>query len=148
MAALWLDASLETLRPLCCRCTLRLHRDLCCYLHKGSPQVLQAVMTLLGCHVLQKSPQCIVQESEVCTPRKPILGTDEGQNIPPQPPLSCLGLLGRNWVLLEDPFLTTEEGHVKMFHNSLQHVLFIRMDTSFTPSLQKWRCCNRTYGKT
>ena len=62
MAALWPDASLETLRPL------RLHRDLCRYLHKGSPQVLQAVMTLSGCHVLQKSPQFIDQGSEVCTP--------------------------------------------------------------------------------
>jgi hypothetical protein len=27
--------------------------------------------------------------------------------------------VGRNWVLLKDPFLTTEEGHVKLFHSSL-----------------------------
>ena len=43
-------------------------------------------------------------------------------------------LLGRNWVLLEDPFLTTEEGHVKIFHICLYHVLFIHSGTSFTPS--------------
>jgi len=74
---------------------------------------------LLAHHVLQNIPQFIVQGFEVCTPRKPILGADEGQEVPPQPLLSCLGLLGRTCVLLEDPFLTTEEGHVKMFHNSL-----------------------------
>jgi len=27
--------------------------------------------------------------------------------------LSCLGIVGRSRVLLEDPFQTTEEGHVK-----------------------------------
>ena len=69
MAALCLDASLETLQPLCCRCTLRLQRDLCHFLHKGSPQALQAVVMLLACHVLQNSPQFIVQVFEVCTPQ-------------------------------------------------------------------------------
>jgi hypothetical protein len=57
-------------------------------------------------HILQNSPQFIVHEFDVCTPRKPILGADEG-------------LLGRNLVLLKDLFLTTEEGHVKMFYNAL-----------------------------
>jgi hypothetical protein len=51
-----------------------------------------------------------------------------------------LAFLGRKWVLLEDLFLTTEEGHVTMFHNSLLHVLLIHSDTSFTHFLQKWRC--------
>jgi len=119
MAALCLDASRETLRPRCCRRTLRLQGDLCRRLRKGSPQVLQAVVTLSARHVLQNSPQIIVQGYEVCNPRKPILGADEGQKVPPQPLLSCFGLLGRNWVLLEDPFLTTEDSHVKMFHISL-----------------------------
>ena len=96
MAAIWLDASLETLQPLFCHCTLRLQRDLCCCLHNGSPQALQAVVMLSACHVLQNSPQFIVQGFEVCTPQKPILSTDDGQKVPPQPLLSCLGLLGRN----------------------------------------------------
>jgi len=119
MAALWLGASLETLRPLYCRRTLHLQGDLCRCLHKGSPQALRAVVMLSACRVLQNGPQFIVQGLEVCTPRKPILGADERQEVPPQPLLSCLGLLARNRVLLEDPLLTTEEGHVKMFHNSL-----------------------------
>jgi hypothetical protein len=52
-------------------------------------------VTLLACHVLQNRPQFIVQGFEVCTPRKPIFGIDEGQEVPPQPLLSCLGVLGR-----------------------------------------------------
>jgi len=114
-----LAASLETLWPLCCCRTLCLQRDLCCCLRKGSPQALQAIVMLSACHVLQNSPQFIVQGFEICTPQKPILSADEGQKVPPQPLLSCLGLLGRNWILLEDPFLTIEEGHVKIFHNYL-----------------------------
>jgi hypothetical protein len=68
MAALCLDASLETLRPLPCRRTLLLQGDSCHCLHKGSPQALKAVVTLSPCHALQKSPQFIVQGFEVCTP--------------------------------------------------------------------------------
>ena len=83
-----------TLRPLCCRCTLRLQGDLCRSLNKGSHQALQAVVTLSARHVFQKIPQFIVQGFEVCTPRKPILGADEGQKVPPQSLLNCLGLLG------------------------------------------------------
>jgi len=85
----------------------------------GSPQALQAVVMLSPCHVLKNSPQFIVQGFEVFTPRKPILSTDEGQKVAPQPLLSCLGLLGKNSVLLEDPFLTNEEGHFKKLHNSV-----------------------------
>ena len=96
MATLCLDANLETLQPLCCRRMLRLQGDLCRCLPKGSPQALQAVVMLSARHVLQNSPQFIVPGFEICTPRKPILGTDEGQKIPPQHLLSCLGLLGRN----------------------------------------------------
>jgi len=117
MPALCLDASLATLRPLCCRRTLILQGNLCRCLHKGSPRGLQAVVTLSEFSVLQKSSQFIVQDFEVCTPRKPILGADEGQKVSPQPLQCCLGLLARNGVLLEDQFLTNEEGHVKMFHN-------------------------------
>ena len=98
MAALCLDASFEALRPLCCRCVLRLQGDLCRCLQKGSPQAFRTLVTHSARHVLQNSPQFIVQWFEVCISRKPILGTDEGQRVPPQPPLSCLGLLGRNWV--------------------------------------------------
>lgn len=48
--------------------------------------------------------------------------------------------LGQELSLLEDPVLTVEEGHVKMFHNSLQHCLLIHSDTSFTPFMQNWKC--------
>jgi hypothetical protein len=82
MAALRLNTSLETLRPFCCHHTLHLHGDLCHCLHKGSPQALQAVLTVSAHHVLQNSPQFIVQRFEVCTPRKPNLGADEGQKVP------------------------------------------------------------------
>ena len=119
MAALCLDASRETLLPLCCLRTLSLQGDVCCCLHKGSTQGLQAVVMLSAFHVLQNSPQFIVQGFEVCAPPKANSRhwwRPEGSSAA-NPELS--GLLGRNWVLLEDPFLTTEEGHVKMFHNSL-----------------------------
>jgi hypothetical protein len=73
--------------------TCSISRGICCrYLHKGSPQALQAVVTLLACHVLQNSPQFIVQGFEVCSPQGPILGADEGQKVTPQLLLSCLGL--------------------------------------------------------
>jgi len=62
---------------------------------------------LLASHTLQNSPQFMVQGLEVWTLRGPILGTDEGRTVPPQPLLSRLGLVGRSSVLLEDPFLTT-----------------------------------------
>jgi len=96
MAALCLDASLETLRALCCFRTLHFQEDLFRCLHKGSPQALQVVVTLSANHVLQNSPQFIVQCFEVCTPRMPILGADVSQKVPPQSLLSCLGLLGTN----------------------------------------------------
>ena len=93
MAALCLDASLETLWPLCCRCMHRPQWDFCHCLYEGS---LQAVVTLSACHVLQNTPQFIVQGVEVRTPQGPSLGTDEGQKVPLQPLLSCLGLVGRS----------------------------------------------------
>ena len=96
MATLCLDANPEILRPLCCRHTLLLQEDLCRCLHKGSPQALQAVVTLLSHHVLQKSPHFIVQGFEVCTPRKPVLCAHGVQKVPSQPPLRCLGFLLRN----------------------------------------------------
>ena len=96
MAAICHDVSLEILRPLCCRHTHHLQEDLRRCLHKGSHQALQAVATLSARHVLQNSLQCIVQGFAVCTYRKPILGADEGQKVPPQPLLSCLDLLSRN----------------------------------------------------
>jgi len=96
MAALCLDANLEMLRPLCCRRMLHLRGGSPPCLHKGSLQALQAVVMLTARHVLQNSPQFILQGFEVCTPQKPILSTNEGQKVPPQPLLSCLGLLGRN----------------------------------------------------
>jgi len=96
MAALCLDASLETLQSLCCHCTHCLWGDLCRYLHEGSLQALQVVVMFSANHVLQNSPQFTVQGFEVWTPQGPILGTDEGQKVPPQPLLSCLGFVGRS----------------------------------------------------
>ena len=96
MAVLCLDTSLEMHQPLCYHHTHHLQEDLCCCLHKGSHQVLQAVVMLLACHVLQNRSQFMVQGFEVCTSPGPILGNDEDQKVPPQPLLSCLGLVGRS----------------------------------------------------
>ena len=91
MAALCPDASLEMLWPLyhSMHC---LQGDLCHHFHKGSLQAVQVVVPLSASHDLQNSPQFIVQGVEVWTPRGPILGTDKGQNVPPQPLLSVLAL--------------------------------------------------------
>jgi hypothetical protein len=51
---------------------------------------------LWACHVLEKRPKFIVQGVEVWIPRGSILSNDEGRNVPPQPLLSCLGLVGRS----------------------------------------------------
>ena len=91
MAALCLDANLETLRPLCYCGTHRLQRDLCRCFHEGALQTVQVVVTLLASHVLQNNPQFIVPGVEVWTPREPILGADKGRNVPPQPLLNRLG---------------------------------------------------------
>ena len=56
MAALCPDASLEMLRPLCYRATLRLQGDLCRYFHEGSLQTVQVVVMLSASHALQNSP--------------------------------------------------------------------------------------------
>ena len=90
MAALSPDASLETLQPLCYCGTRHLQGDLCRFFHEGSLQAVQVVVVLLASHVLQNSPQFIVQEFEVWTPRGPILGAYKGWNVPPQPLLSHL----------------------------------------------------------
>ena len=69
MAALCLDASIETLRPLSYRDTHRLQGDHCRCLHLGSLQVVQVVVTLSASHVLQNSRLFIVQGVEVWTPK-------------------------------------------------------------------------------
>ena len=96
MAAICLDASLETLRPLCYRGTHRLQGDLCRFFHEGSLQTIQVVVTLLASHVLQKSPKFIVPGVEVWTPRGPILDADKDRNVPPQPLLSLLSFWAGN----------------------------------------------------
>ena len=96
MAALCLNASLETLRPLYYRGTHRLQGDICRCFQEGCLQTVQVVVTLLASPVLQNSPQSIVQETEVWTPRGPNLSADKRRNVPPQPLLSCLGLVGRS----------------------------------------------------
>jgi len=91
MATLCLDASLETLRPLCYRGTHSLQGDLCRCFHEGSLQTIQVVVTLLASHVLQNIPQFIVSGVEVWTPRGPILGSDKCRKFPPHPLLNRLG---------------------------------------------------------
>ena len=91
MAALCLNASLETLRPLCYRGTRRLQGVLCRCFHEGSLQTVQVVATLLASHVLQNRPKFIVPGVEVWTPRGPILGAEKGRKFSPQPLLSRLG---------------------------------------------------------
>ena len=61
MAALCTDASLQTLRPLCCRGTHRLRGDLCRSFHEGLLQAVQVDVMLSTSHILQNSPQFIVQ---------------------------------------------------------------------------------------
>ena len=91
MAALCLDASLQTLWPFCFRSMHCLQWDLCRCFHEGSLQTVQVVVMLLASHVLQNSPQFIVPGVEVWTPRRPILGADKGQNVHLQPLLRRLG---------------------------------------------------------
>jgi hypothetical protein len=55
MALLCLNASLETLRPLCYRRTDHLQGDICRSFHEGSLQAVQVVVTLLASHALQNS---------------------------------------------------------------------------------------------
>jgi hypothetical protein len=69
-------------------------------------------VTFLASHLLQNSPQFIVQGVEVWTSWEPILSADNGQNLPPLPLLSHLGFAGRSWVLLKDSFRTIEDIHV------------------------------------
>jgi hypothetical protein len=73
-----------------------LQGDLCCCSHEGSLQAVQVVVTLSASHVLQNSPQFIVQGVEVWTSRGPILGADKCWNVPPQPLLSRLDHVDRS----------------------------------------------------
>ena len=82
MATLCPDASLETLRPICYHGTQCLRGDLCRSFHKGFLQAVQGVVALSASHVLQNSPQFIVQGVEVWTPRGLVLGANKGRNVP------------------------------------------------------------------
>ena len=64
MAAFCLDASLKMHWPLCHHGMHRLQGNLCCF-HERSLQNVQVVVTLSVSHVLQNSPQFIVQGVEV-----------------------------------------------------------------------------------
>jgi len=92
MAALYLDASVETLRPICYRGMHRLQGDLCRCFQEGSLHSVQVVVTLSASHILQNSQQFIVPGVEVWTPRGPILCSDKGRNVPPE----SSWILGRN----------------------------------------------------
>jgi len=79
MAALCLDASLETLRPLCYRGTRRLQGAFCRCSRKRSLQTVQVVVTLLASYVLHNRSQFMVPGVEVWTPRESILGADKAR---------------------------------------------------------------------
>ena len=64
MAVLCPDASLETLRPLCYGGTHLLQGDFCRCFHEGFLQVVQVFVTLSASHVLQNSPQFVVQANQ------------------------------------------------------------------------------------
>ena len=102
MAALCTDASLETLWPLCYHGMHRLQRDLCRCIRQVSLQAVQVVVTLSASHVLQNSPQFMVQGLEVWSPRGAILGADKGRSFPHSHSLSHLAL----WVGAESCWKT------------------------------------------
>jgi hypothetical protein len=138
MAALCLDASLETLRPLCYRGTHRLQGNLCRCFHERSLQTVQVVLSLLASHVLQNSPQFIVPGFEVWTLRGPILGADKGRNVPPQPLLIRLGF----WAGTESCWKTHSWPLKKVVLSCLTtpcstSCWYTR--TQVSPFLQKWR---------
>jgi hypothetical protein len=97
-------------------------------------------VTLSASHVLHNSPQFIVQSVEFWTPRGPILDANKCRNVPPQPLLICLGLVGRSWVLLEDPFLTIEDVVLRVFTTPCITSSWYSGLPIFTPFSQKWRC--------
>ena len=68
MTAFCLDASLETLRPLCYHCTHRLQGKVCRCSQEGFLQTIQVLLMLSARPVLQNSPQFVVQRVEVWTP--------------------------------------------------------------------------------
>ena len=76
MAALFFDVRMSGQSAVTSRSSLQGYLWLC--LHEASLQALQAVVTLSVHHILQNSPQFIVECFEVCTPRKPVLGAEEG----------------------------------------------------------------------
>ena len=137
MAALCLNANLQMLWPHCYRGKHHLQENLCRCFHEGFLQTVQVVVMLSASHILQNSPQFIVQGVEVWTHWGPILSDDKCRNVPPQPLLSHLSLVGRSWVLLEDPFLTIEERCVNTTPCSTSS--WYIWAPVFTPFSQKWR---------
>ena len=135
MAILCLDATLEILRPLCYRGRHRLQRDLCRCFHKGSFQTVQVVVTVSARHVLQNSPQFIVQGVKVWTSWGPILGTEKRWNVLPQPFLSRFGLVGRRW---KTNFWPLKRVVLKGFTTPCSTSSWYTWAPVFTPFLQKW----------
>ena len=130
---------LQTLQPLCYRGTHHFHGDPCSFYHEGSLQTVQGVVMLLARLVLQNSPQFVLQGVEVWTPRRPILGSDKYRNVPPQPVLIYLGIVGRSWVagrLISDHWreLCYEVSQLLVEKSS-----WYTWAPVFTPLSQKWR---------
>ena len=142
MAALRLDASLETLRPLCYRGTQRLHGDLCRCFHNGSLETLQVVVPLLASHVLQNSPQFIVQGLRS--------GLPEGQSSALINAETCLR--SYSWVVLalwagvefcwKTHFWPLKTIVLRGFTTPCSKSSWYIRAPVFTPFLQKWRYVN------
>ena len=139
MTALCPNASLETLWPLCYRGTHCLQRDLCRCFHQGSLQALQVVVTLSPRHVLQNSPQFIVQGVEVWLPEGQSLALIKAETF----------LRSHSWVVLA--MWTGAESCWKTHFWPLKTVVLRRFTSPFstsfwytwaplfTPFSQKWR---------
>ena len=141
MATLCLDTSLETLRLICYRGTHHLQGDLCCCFHERSLRTVQVVVMLLASHVLQNSPPFTVLRVEVWTLWGPILGTDKGCNIPPQPLLSHLGF----WAGTESCWKTHSCPPMRVMLSCFKTPYSTSLDTlghQFHPFLAKMTMCH------
>jgi len=91
MAVLCLDASHETLQPLCYCHMHRIQGDVCCCLHKGSLQALQTVVMLLACHVLQTIHSLLSRGLRFALPEGQFLALMKARRF----------LLSYSWVVLD-----------------------------------------------
>jgi hypothetical protein len=110
----------------------------CCF-HEGPLPAVQVVVALTASHVLQNSPQFIVQGVEVWTPWGPILSSDKGQTF----------LCSHSWVILalwagaqscwNTHFWPLKRAVLRCFTTPCSTSSWYNWVPVFTPFLQKWR---------